>query len=100
MYPYRYTLMIMVTTNVILEIEMTKNRKITILQPSYRRMMVMVTLATEMTKKPDFQTCISPGAIGCECTDAEAAMAATSPAIPVPAAIIWGTKYVIDFLQI
>ena len=51
-------------------------------------------------KKPDFQTCISPGAIGCECTEAEAAMAATSPAIPVPAAIIWGAECVIDFLQL
>ena len=61
--------------------------------------MVMVTLAIEMTKKPDRQTCISPGAIGCECTDAEAAMAATSPAIPVPAAIIWGAECVIDDFQ-
>ena len=63
-------------------------------------MMVMVTLAIEMTKKPDRQTCISPGAIGCECTEAEAAMAATSPAIPVPAAIIWGAECVSDFSQI
>ena len=53
-----------------------------------------------MTKQPDRQTCISPGAIGCECTEAEAAMAATSPAIPVPAAIIWGAECVIDFLQL
>ena len=60
----------------------------------------MVTLAIEMTKKPDRQTCISPGAIGCECTDADAAIAATSPAIPVPAAIIWGAECVIHFLLI
>ena len=92
--------MIMVTIKVILEIKMTKNRKVTILQSAYRWMMVMVTLAIEMTKKPDCQTCISPGAIGCECTDAEAAMAPTSPAIPVPAAIIWGAQCVIEFLQI
>ena len=87
----------MVTTNVILEIEMTKNRKVTILQPAYRWMMVMVTLAIETTKKPDRQTCISPGAIGCECTDADAAIAATSPAIPVPAAIIWGQNVLFTF---
>ena len=99
-HPYRDTLMIMVTIKVILEIKMTKNRKLTILQSAHRWMLVMVTLAMEMTKKPDRQTCISPGAIGCECTDAEAAMAATSPAIPVPAAIIWGTECVIELLQI
>ena len=87
----------MVTIKVILEIKMTK---VTILQSAYRWMMVLVTLAIEMTKKPDRQTCISPGAIGCECTEAEAAMAATSPAIPVPAAIIWGAECVSDFSQI
>ena len=53
MHPYRDTLMIMVTIKVILEIKMTKNRKLGVLQSAYKWMMVMVTLPIEMTKQPD-----------------------------------------------
>ena len=52
-HPYRDTLMIMVTIKVIVEIKMTKNRKLRVLQSAYKWMMVMVTLPIEMTKQPD-----------------------------------------------